>query len=284
MDFKGGFRVGDGAGCDLFTLTDVASRYLLAVKNAPMTTAGVSSVLTGVFRNCGVPDAIRSDNGAPFGSRVAGGLSRLSVWLLKQRFAPCFIPPAGPQDSGDHERMHLALKQQTSAPPAADAPAQQRRFASFQRPFNEERPHKALGQKPPASIGHASARAMPARPLQPWCDADHEVRRVRTDRTIKRRGEHVFIGEALAGERIGLCPLPNDAFAARYFEHDPGGHRSQRPFPPLRTAARAAAQSFRTGRDTLIQLEEHQPSAWSVLSGISPVARCSAPPPAPPLR
>ncbi len=222
MDFKGWFRTADGQRCDPFTVTDAASRYLLAVQIAPMTTAGVCCVLTRVFRDCGLPDAIRSDNGAPFGSRGAGGLSRLSVWLLKHGVTPRFIPPASPQDSGDHERMHLTLKQQTSTPPAADARAQQRRFAAFQRHFNTERPHEALGQQTPARVWRASAREMPAHPLQPWYDAEHEVRHVRTDGTIKWRGAHVFIGEALAGEWIGLCPLPNDAFAARFFNHDLG--------------------------------------------------------------
>lgn len=179
-------------------------------------------MLTGVFRDCGLPDAIGFDNGAPFGSRGAGGLSRFSVWLLKHGVAPRFISLASPQDSGDHEHRHLTLKQQTSAPPAAAARAQQRRFAAFQRHFNEDRPHEALGQKPPASVWRASPREMPARPLKAWHDADHEVRRLRADSTIKWRGEHVFIGEALAGEWIRLCALPNDAIAARYFNHDLG--------------------------------------------------------------
>jgi len=46
---------------------------------------------------------------------------------------------------------------------------------------------------------------MPERIGDPWYDADHEVRRVRPDGQIKWRAELVFIGEALAGELVGLA-------------------------------------------------------------------------------
>ncbi len=249
MDFKGHFRTGNGARCDPLTLTDAASRYLLDVRITAMTTRAVCAALTRVFEENGVPAAIRSDNGAPFGSRGAGGLSRVSVFLLKHGVAPRFIPPASPQDNGDHERMHLTLKQQTCTTPARDIAAQQQRFDDFRRHFNEERPHEALGQKPPACVWAPSARVVPTSPLEPWYDADHEVRRVRTDGTIKWRGEHAFIGEALSGETIGLCALPNDAFAARYFDCDLGvldrnGHFLS--FAPPRARRRKAPEPAMT--------------------------------------
>ncbi len=53
---------------------------------------------------------------------------------------------------------------------------------------------------------------MPGRLEDPWYDVDHEVRRVRPNGDIKWHGEHVFVGEALAGELVGLA------------EHDTGGH------------------------------------------------------------
>ena len=108
--------------------------------------------------------------------------------------------------------MHRTLKHETSKPPAQTATEQQRRFDVFRRHFNEQRPHEALEQLPPAKIWQPSPRALPGRLDDPWYDADHEVRRVRPTGEIKWRGEYVFVGEAFAGEWVGLC------------EHESGGH------------------------------------------------------------
>ncbi len=212
IDFKGWFRTRDGTRCDPLTITDTASRFLVEVRIVDPTGAGVRGALERVFQDIGLPNAIRSDNGAPFGSTGAGGLSALSVWWLKLGIEPRYIPPASPQDNGRHERMHRTLKAETSKPPAETVAEQQRRFDAFRRHFNEQRPHEALDQTPPVKLWQSPARALPGRLSDPWYDADHEVRHVRPTGEIKWRGEHVFIGEALAGERVGLA------------EHDTGGH------------------------------------------------------------
>src|SRR5215813_9323153 len=124
IDFKGWFRTADGTRCDPLTLTDAASRYLLDVRIVDPTWAGVRGAMERVFDEVGLPDAIRSDNGSPFGSTGAGGLSALSVWWLKLGIEPRYIPPSSPQDNGRHERMHRTLKAETSKPAAA-TPAEQ---------------------------------------------------------------------------------------------------------------------------------------------------------------
>lgn len=212
IDFKGWFRTHDGTRCDPLTVTDAVSRYLVEVRIVDPTWAGVRAVLERIFKDIGLPAAIRSDNGSPFGSTGAGGLSALSVWWLKLGIEPRYIPPASPQDNGRHERMHRTLKAETSKPPAQTAAEQQRRFDVFRRHFNEQRPHEALDQVPPVKLWQPPSRAMPRRLDDPWYDANHEVRRVRPTGDIKWRGEHLFVGEALAGELVGLC------------EHDTGGH------------------------------------------------------------
>jgi transposase InsO family protein len=204
MDFKGWFRTADGARVDPLTVSDTASRYLIEVRITPPTHDGVKAILTRVFRETGLPDAIRSDNGSPFGGTGAGGLSRLSVWLLKLGIEPRYIPPSSPQDNGRHERMHRTLKAETAKPPAAFWEQQQYRFNVFRRVYNEERPHEALGQTTPANHWQPPLRKLPSKIAEPWYDADHQVRRVRTDGTIKWQGEYVFIGEALAREPVGL--------------------------------------------------------------------------------
>ena len=222
IDFTGWFRTRDSRRCDPLTVTDQASRYLIELRIVVPNAAAVRGALERVFADIGLPAAMRSDNGTPFGSTGAGGLSVLSVWLLKLGIEPRYIRPSSPQDNGRHERMHGTLKAQTSKPPAATASEQQARFDHFRRHYNEERPHEALGQIPPAAFWCPPARALPAQVEDPWYDADHEVRRVRPTGTIKWRGEEVFIGEALGGELIGLAERDRGCFLARFCGHDLG--------------------------------------------------------------
>ncbi len=251
IGFKGWFRTRGGERCDPLTITDAASRYLIEVRNTGPSYAGGRPVLERIFQEAGLPKAIRSDNGAPFGSCGAGGLSQLSVWWLKLGIEPRYIPPSSPQDNGRHERMHKTLKAQTSKPPAATAAEQQQRFDAFRRHYNEERPHEALEQTPPARHWHPSMRQPPGRLEDPWYDADHEVRRVRTAGEIKWRGEPVFIGEALAGEPIGLAAHESGGHIVRFCGSDLGvidRHRGFQRFAPPRVRLRAAQKTAVTAK------------------------------------
>jgi transposase InsO family protein len=221
-DFKGWFRTGDQARIDPLTITDSHTRFLIETKITPQTVEGAKAAFIRAFDVYGLPQAIRSDNGSPFGSRGPGGLTRLSVWWLKLGIEPHFIRPASPQENGRHERMHRTLKAETSKPPAANAQEQQARFDAFRVHFNEERPHEALGQIPPARLYAPSLRKMPSKLDDPWYDADHEVRRVRTDGTIKWRNNFVFISEAFVGELVGLAELENGDHVVRFSTADLG--------------------------------------------------------------
>jgi putative transposase len=205
VDFKGWFRTGDGRRCDPLTLKDAHSRYLLrcqAVERADG--ANVWPIFDAAFREFGLPNAMRSDNGPPFASRGIGGLSRLSVRLIKAGVVPERIKPGKPQQNGRHERMHLTLKRETANPPAANRRAQQRRFDAFCKLYNEERPHEALKQTPPARHYLPSPRCYSGKLREPDYPDDFLVRRVRNNGEIKWRGGLIFIGEALIGEPVGL--------------------------------------------------------------------------------
>ena len=247
IDFKGWFRTRDGERCDPLTITDTASRYLIGARIVDPTWAGVRSALERVFSDVGLPDAIRSDNGAPFGSTGAGGLSSLSVWWLRLGIEPRYIPPSSPQDNGRHERMHRTLKAETARPPANSTSEQQKRFDRFRTYYNSERPHEALDQTPPALHWTPSSRPFKRGKLDdPWYDADHHLRSVRRDGTIKWRGEFVFIGEALAGELVGVAELENGRHIVRFCGRDLGvmdrEHRFHR-FAPPRARWRSAMET-----------------------------------------
>lgn len=246
IDFKGWFRTRDGRRCDPLTITDTASRYLIEVRIVEPTWAGVRCALERVFARAGLPAAIRSDNGAPFGSNGAGGLSALAVWWLRLGIEPRYIRPASPQDNGRHERMHKTLKADTSRPAAASLAEQQARFDRFRRHYNEERPHEALDQVPPAACWQPSPRALPARLPEPWYDADHQVRRVRPSGVIKWRSELVFIGEALAGELVGVAAHESGGHVVRFCHRELGlidGSGRFLRFAPPRARLRVAAQA-----------------------------------------
>jgi len=244
-DFKGWFRTKDQQRIDPLTITDSHTRFLIETHITAQTVEGAREVFTRVFATYGLPQAIRCDNGAPFGSQGAGGLTRLSVWWLRLGVEPHFIRPASPQENGRHERMHRTLKKQTSQPPAADAREQQARFDQFRRHYNEERPHEALGQRLPADLYAPSPRAMPERLEEAWYDADHQVRRVGTRGEIKWRGEFAFISEAVVGELIGLAELENGDQVVRFCGRDLGllDRRGVfRRFAPPRTGLRQATE------------------------------------------
>jgi transposase InsO family protein len=161
-DFKGEFKLGNGRYCYPLTVSDHASRYLLLCESFESTReAPVIEAFQQLFRDRGLPDAIRSDNGLPFASpNGLSNLSRLSVWWLQLGIAIERIKPGHPQQNGRHERMHLTLKKEATRPPGINSLQQQARFDAFVREFNAERPHEALAMRCPADLYTASPRPM----------------------------------------------------------------------------------------------------------------------------
>ena len=204
IDFKGWFLTGDGSRCEPLTITDAHSRYLLRCQALPRTdTDHVWPVLDAAFREFGLPNFMRSDNGSPFASRGAGGLSSLSVNLIKAGVTPERIAPGKPQQNGRHERMHLTLLQDVASPPAASMREQLKRLREFQRLYNQERPHQSLDNATPADRYQASARRYDGILRSPEY-GDQDIRWVRHNGEIKLNGRFVYINAALAGEPIGL--------------------------------------------------------------------------------
>jgi len=222
IDFKGWFRTGDGERCDPLTVSDTASRMLLACRIMAVETRAVRLACEALFREVGLPGRLRMDNGPPFASRGAAGLTRLSVWWVKLGIELARIRPGEPQQNGRHERMHGTLQRETALRPAASVAEQQARFDAFRREYNEERPHEALGQVAPGRVWQPAERCYPERLLEPWYGADQQVRRVRRDGAIKWRGEALFVSTALAGEPIGLEELASGDWLARFMDVELG--------------------------------------------------------------
>ncbi len=221
IDFKGWFLPpflhGDGARCEPLTLSDAHSRYLLRCQAMERTgTAHVWPVFDAALREYGLPGALRSDNGPPFASTGAGGLSRFAVLVLKAGITPERIEPGKPQQNGRHERLHLTLLQDTASPPAQSLRQQCARLRAFQRIYNEERPHQALGNTPPAEHYSASPRPWDGVLRAPDYPQGHQVRRVRRSGEIKWRGNAIYVNQALAGEPVGLAERDDGGWLVRY--------------------------------------------------------------------
>ena len=89
-DFKGWFRTADGVRCDPLTITDAHSRMLLRCQGMHHGTDSqqVRPLFEATFREYGLPLRLRTDNGTPFASVGAGGLSALSIWWIKLGILP----------------------------------------------------------------------------------------------------------------------------------------------------------------------------------------------------
>jgi len=164
-----------GRGFHGFHLSGQAGRERVQGQfiNLGLYTPGGSPVqaLERLFRECGLPDAIRSDNGVPFASTGIHGLCELNVWWMKLAIVHQRITPASPQENGAHERMHRTMKDKTTRPPAANLRGQQWKLDDFQKEYNVERPHEALDDETPASLWLPSPRPYPERVAQPWAVA-----------------------------------------------------------------------------------------------------------------
>lgn len=216
IDFKGWFRTGDGRRCDPLTVSDAFSRYLLGLEIVAPVTEAVAQAVERLFEEHGLPAAMRSDNGSPFASCGAGGLTRLSVRWVKLGIRLERITPGQPQQNGRHERMHGTLKAEACKPPQPSLAAQQARFDAFRQEFNYERPHEALGQRPPVRFYSPSPRPLPKRIEDPCYGPDEAVRRVRSSGEIKWRGTTIFVSEALVGEPVGIRQREDGHWLVRF--------------------------------------------------------------------
>jgi transposase InsO family protein len=239
-DFKGQFRMGNRNYCYPLTITDHSSRYLLcceALEN--VRTEGVIPVFTQVFKEKGIPGAILSDNGPPFGCVGLFGLSQLSVWWMRLGIKIHRIQPGHPEQNGRHERMHLTLKQDTTRPPGANLLQQQERFDEFRSLFNEQRPHEALQMNCPAEFYRPSQTRYPAEltspiyPLHDFVKTTTEEGRIRLK---KLKNFDFYLGKAFAGQQIGFREEESGIWVVTFMDYDLGFYSQiEKKFEPFKT-------------------------------------------------
>ena len=222
-DFKGEFKLGNGRYCYPLTVSDHASRYLLLCEAFESTReAPVIAAFQRLFRDRGLPLAIRSDNGLPFASpNGLYNLSRLSVWWLRLGIAIERIKPGHPHENGRHERMHLTLKKEATRPPGLNSLQQQAKFDAFVREFNDERPHQALAMQCPAELYTASSQPYDGLPQleYPWHDRDILV--TACGRICMHR-KRINISTVLAGQKLGIKEVDDGIWLVSFMHYDLG--------------------------------------------------------------
>ena len=222
-DYKGEFLLGNHHYCYPLTVTDHASRLLLACDALPSTQETYAfTVFERLFHERGLPANIRSDNGIPFSSAHAlFNLSRLAVWWLRLGIGIERIQPGQPHQNGRHERMHLTLKKEATKPAAANFLQQQARFDKFVDVFNNERPHEALNMQCPADVYRPSPRPYTGLP-----DIDYPLH----DKTIVITecgriclgSKKINVSQVFAGQAVGIKEVQDDIWLVSFMDYDLG--------------------------------------------------------------
>jgi transposase InsO family protein len=222
-DYKGEFMLGNKKYCYPLTITDYHSRYLLAVEGQESTKEKFAfTVFERIFKEFGLPDAIRTDNGLPFASPNAlYGLSKLSVWWLRLGIAIERIKPGNPQQNGRHERMHLTLKKETTKPPAFNILQQQDKFDDFVEVYNNQRPHQAIAMKYPGELYTPSAKIYSGLPDVDYPFADKTVTITQCGRICLGQ-KKINVSTVLAGQKVGITQTDDKIWLVSFMNFDLG--------------------------------------------------------------
>lgn len=235
-DYKGEFMLGDKRYCYPLTVTDHASRYLLLCEALESTREELAfRAFERLFRERGLPRAIRSDNGVPFASpHGLFQLSKLSVWWLRLGISVERIKPGHPQQNGRHERMHLTLKKEATRPAGQNILQQQAKFDDFLEEFNHERPHEALAMKCPAEVYLPSLRQYHGIPEPHYPFHDRTVVITSCGRLCLYR-KKINLSKSLAGQAVGVKEVDQAIWLVSFMDYDLGyvdlEERTLQPLP-----------------------------------------------------
>lgn len=222
-DYKGEFLLANHKYCYPLTITDFSTRYLLACESLESTKAIFAfSIFERVFKEFGLPNAIRTDNGVPFASPNAiHNLSRLAIWWLRLGINIERIKPGHPEQNGRHERMHLTLKKEATKPAGKNFLQQQAKFDAFIDEYNNERPHQALDMQYPCERYVPSARVYrpPDDPEYPWHD---KTIRVTQCGRICLNNKKISFSQVFAGQLVGIREVSDKIWLVSFLEHDLG--------------------------------------------------------------
>ena len=205
------WRLADGPEVEIVNFVDDHSRLAVASRVFAVATAPkVLEVFRGAGARWGYPAALLTDNGCVYTTWHRGGPNVMQTELLGLGIDYRHSRPYHPQTCGKVERFHQTMKAFLAPQPRAgsigELQAQVDRFIAY---YNDVRPHRAAGRRPPRAAFDARDKARPSGP-KIQVGAGVRVRRDRIDRNGKvtlrhrTRMHHIGVGHAHKGKRVTL--------------------------------------------------------------------------------
>lgn len=157
-------RTHDGRSLRMLTMIDEYTRECLAIDVARRLRADdVLERLTELFILRGVPEYLRSDNGAEFTATA------VRDWLGKVGVSTLYIEPGSPWENGYIESFNGKLRDELLEREIFETLLEARVLIErWRKEYNTIRPHSALGYRPPApeaveplAAGSATLRLLP---------------------------------------------------------------------------------------------------------------------------
>lgn len=221
MDFKGHFATSRGR-CHPLTVLDDHSRYSLGLEAcADERGATVQQRLSSIFGRYGLPEQMLMDNGPPWGVDEGHAFTPLTVWLIRLGITPCHGRPYHPQTQGKDERFHRTLNVEVIRNRIfSGLAAVQHDFDRWRHVYNHERPHEALGLRPPISRYVPSPHPMPEQLPPVEYDATDLVRTPQqTVGRIRFGGREWKVGKSFVGLPVAVRPTATDGLFVVFFCH-----------------------------------------------------------------
>jgi transposase InsO family protein len=205
------WHLADGSEVEICNFLDDHSRLAVASRVLRVATAPkVLEIFGQAGTTWGLPAALLTDNGCVYTTWHRGGPNVMQTELLALGIDYRHSRPYHPQTCGKVERFHQTLKRwlakQPPAPSIAQLQAQVDRFVAY---YNEVRPHRAVGRRPPRAAFDARDKARPSGP-KIGVGTGVRVRRDRIDKNGKvtlRHGarlHHIGVGHRHKGKRVTL--------------------------------------------------------------------------------
>lgn len=223
MDFKGHFALTDplAGRCHPLTVLDDHSRYSLCLTACgDERYATVRAALTATFERYGLPQRITADNGPPWGSAAAPGLTQAEVWLITLGVKISHSRPYHPQTQGKDERFHRTLKLELLDRRGFQSLQHcQLAFDEWRDQYNMVRPHQALNGARPISRYRSSGRSFPSTLPRVEYYSNDTVRKVNKDGYVAYKGQHYYVGTGLKSQPVAIRPSSDDGEFDVYFCH-----------------------------------------------------------------
>jgi putative transposase len=139
-------RTHDGRPLRMLTVIDEHTRECLAIRvGRRLNSSDVLDCLADLMIEHGIPEHIRSDNGAEFTAKA------VRAWLARVGVRTLFIEPGSPWENGYNERFNGSLRDELlNGEIFFTLPEARVLIERWRREYNQVRPHSSLEYRPPA--------------------------------------------------------------------------------------------------------------------------------------